>query len=125
MKKAFKFAPGTPYMKLCADLYKSSVIVGSGAAIVGKEQYVSSLTLAESSEAGSFALVFSLSHSVGDGRTYYEVPSMLRPGADVRALSSARVHGFWESMLEQCDRKYGDAPPAVEEILPAMLAPAF
>ena len=92
-KKAFKFAPGTPYMKLCADLYKSSVIVGSGAAIVGKEKYVSSLALAESSEAGSFALVFSLSHSVGDGRTYYEVLSMLRPGADVRALSSARVMG--------------------------------
>ena len=104
-KKAFKLAPGTPYMKLCADLYKSSVIVGSGAAIVGKEKYVSSLTLAESSEAGSFALVFSLSHSVGDGRTYYEVLSMLRPGADVRALSSARVMGFGESMRDQCDRK--------------------
>ena len=45
--------------------------------------------------------------------------------AEVFEHYAAPVNAARLTLLEQCDRKYGDATSAVEEILPAMLAPAF
>lgn len=45
--------------------------------------------------------------------------------AEVFEHYAAPVNAARLTLLEQCDRKYGDAPPAVEEILRALLAPAF
>eukprot|EP00961_Rhodomonas_salina_P185281 2501761-Rhodomonas_salina.1 len=87
---AFRFAPASPYAKICIDMYASKqVIVGSGSSLVGKDKAVVLLTLTESTP-GEFALVFSLSHAVADGRTYYEVFKMLGPGAAVRELATTR-----------------------------------
>lgn len=102
---ALKISPTTPYLTTCAAMYKSkTVIVGSGYALLGKDRPVTLLTLAESAP-GEFALVFSISHAIADGRTYYEVFKMLRPGAAVRALPTTRVMTFSESMRDQCGRK--------------------
>lgn len=102
---AFKLSPTAAYVKICADMYASNkVIVQSGGGLVGKDLPVTLLTMSESA-AGQFALIFSMSHAVGDGRTYYEVFQMLQPGAAVRALSSARVMSFSESMRDQCGGK--------------------
>ena len=67
---SFKIAPGTPCLKMCAEIYKSkTALVGSGYSLVGKDKRVTSLILAES-EPGKFTLIFSMSHVVADGRTY-------------------------------------------------------
>jgi len=66
---------------------------------------VALLTLSESASAQTFCLVFSLSHVVGDGRTYYEILQMLQPGAAVRALTSVRRMHFSEMMRDNCGRR--------------------
>uniref|UniRef100_A0A7S1XW13 Condensation domain-containing protein n=1 Tax=Phaeomonas parva TaxID=124430 RepID=A0A7S1XW13_9STRA len=98
------------YAEVCTALHTKPkapakrAIIGSGTSLVGKDEPVARLTLAEAAP-GEFALVWSLSHAVGDGRTYYEIFSMLRPGAPVRALSSARVQSFSEAMRDMCNRE--------------------
>ena len=102
---AFKLEPTAPYDKICADMYKSkTVIVGNGYSLAGKDKPLTILTLAESAP-GEFALVFSLSHAVADGKTYYDVFKMLQPGAAVRELSTTRVMSFSETMRDACGRK--------------------
>ena len=102
---AFKHTPRTAYVDICTEMYKSKVVVvGSGYSLLGKDKPLTLLTLAESAP-GAFALIFSMSHVVGDGRTYYEILKMLQPGAAVRELPSTRVMTFSESMKDMCGRK--------------------
>ena len=101
----FKHTPRTAYVDICTEMYKSKVVVvGSGYSLLGKDKPLTLLTLAESAP-DAFALIFSMSHVVGDGRTYYEILKMLQPGAAVRELPSTRVMTFSESMRDMCGRK--------------------
>lgn len=125
---AFKLTPTSSYTKICTEMYKSKkVIVGNGKSILGKNRAVAILTLSEYAP-GEFSLVFSISHAIGDGRTYYEIFKMLRPGASVRELPSTRVMSFSESMRDACGRKeleWADSTSAICmftcTMLPAML----
>ena len=75
---AFKLKPSAPYVEICSEMFKSKkVIVGNGGSLLGKDIPLTLLTLAELEE-GSFALIFSISHVIGDGRTYYEIFKMLQ-----------------------------------------------
>jgi hypothetical protein len=102
----FLLKPNTPYMELCTSMYNSKkVCVGNGNEILNKtDGRVSILTLSESTE-GEFALIFSLSHVIGDGNTYYEIFKMLKPGASVRELPTKRIMSFTETMKDNCGRK--------------------
>jgi hypothetical protein len=101
----FKLTPTTPYLSICTAMYATKkVIVGSGYAILGKDRPVALLTLAESTK-GEFALIFSMSHAIADGRTYYEILQMLQPGADVRKLSSTRIMAFSKNMRDMVGAK--------------------
>ena len=87
-------APTKPYADMMTELYAGKkFIVDSGLSLVDKDKPVTLLTLAESAP-GEFAMVFSISHGIADGRTYYEVLQMLQPGADIRTLTSKRVMSF-------------------------------
>lgn len=113
------------YEAICTEMYKpaSQMIVESGLALKDKDKPVCLLTLAES-KPGEFCVVFSLSHAVGDGRTYYEVLKMLAPGAAARALPTARVHAFGEAMRDKCNRKalaWVESPAAMCHYMPLML----
>lgn len=103
---SFKLTPNSPYADICTEMFKSNanVVVENGYSLVGKNKPVTLLTLAESI-AGKFALIFSMSHVVGDGRTYYEIFKMLQPGVAVRQLASTRVMNFSELMRDTCGRK--------------------
>jgi len=102
---ALKLSPSLGYTKICTDMYKSkTMMVGSGYSLLGKNLPLAILVLSESAP-GEFALVFSLSHAVADGRTYYEIFQMLQPSAVVRELVSERVMTFSESMRDMCGRK--------------------
>ena len=118
-------APAHGYEKICKLLYKSNrAIVSKGYSLVNSPEPVCKLTIAESTKPGTFALIFSLSHSVGDGRTYYDVLKMLAPGAEIKALPIARVHAFGEAMRDRCNREalaWVDSPSAMCHYLPLML----
>lgn len=101
----FEISPRIPYVTMCTNMYKSgSLVVGNGYAILDKDKPVTLLTVVKSS-ANEFAVIFSMSHVIGDGRTFYEIFNMLRPGSQVRALTSKRVMEFSESMRDAYGRK--------------------
>ena len=111
-----KLSHSSTYTSTCAALYKAgNVMVGTGYSLVGKDSPVTLLRIAESEKDKAFAVIFSMSHAVGDGRTYYEVLEMLRPGAPVKPLNPVRVQTFSEGMREVCGRKeleWADSPGA-------------
>jgi len=112
------------YDAICTEMYKANkVIVESGYAIIDKDKPVVLLTLAES-KAGEFALIFSMSHVVGDGRTLYEILKMLAPGTAVRGLPTERIHSFHDDMLERCNRKalgWVESTSAICHMLPILI----
>ena len=101
----FQPSPTAPYLETCTAMFKDKeAVVASGNALLGKAKPVSRLTVAAAGE-GAFSVVFSMSHAVGDGRTYYEVLKMLQPGAEVRTLKTERKQSFSEDMRDVCGRK--------------------
>jgi len=97
-------------------------IVESGYTLLNKDKPVILLTFAES-KAGEFALVLSMSHAVGDGRTLYEVLEMLTPGTDMCGLPTALVPAFHDAMLDRCNRKalaWVDGASALCHMLPIL-----
>ncbi|GMI01315.1 hypothetical protein TrVE_jg13018 [Triparma verrucosa] len=124
---ALKLDPTSTYEKICTDMYANKkVVVGSGFGTKGKDKPLAILTLLESSAAGTFALVFSISHVIADGRTYYDIYNMLSPGSAVRSLSSTRVMSFSETMRDTCGRKelaWMDSVPAMCMMMPVMMCP--
>ena len=117
--------PSTPYAQLCAALYKAKdVIVASGSSLVGKDEPVARIAIVAGGRENEFALVFSLCHAVGDGRTYYEVLRMLAPGADVRSFAAARYAAFPDAMRARCNKEalaWVDSPTAMWHMLPLLL----
>ncbi len=102
---AFKLSPSSPYQKICRDMYASKkVVVPNGYDVVGKKLPVALVTLSES-EPGKFALIFSFSHVVGDGKTYYDILKMLQPGAAITTLKTERVMTFSEATRDVFGRK--------------------
>ena len=76
-------------------------VVDNGYALVGKDKPLTLLTIIES-HFNEYSLIFSISHVIADGRTYYEIYKMLQPGAEVRSLSPARVKTFSTAMRDVC-----------------------
>jgi len=120
-----KPSPEEPYIKICNDMYASkSVIVSNGYALLGVDKPLALLTISEHKE-NEFAVIFSVSHAIADGRTYYELLNMLRPGSEARALPVERVMSFSEEMRSLCGRKeleWADKPSAMCMYTCAMMA---
>eukprot|EP00949_MAST-11_sp_MAST-11-sp1_P000870 g870.t1 len=104
--ETLKPSSSNPYVATCTSLYKSKkLLVGNGFSLVGKDEPLMRLTITES-EAGNFGLIFSMSHVIGDGRTYYDIYQMLQPGSGlVRPLKVERNMNFKENMLDAFGRK--------------------
>lgn len=120
---------GVPYPKLCKALFAKKRVVPAGTALVNRpDAPVAMLRLARAS-SGAFSLTFSLSHSVGDGRTYYEVLKMLSPGAKAAALDATRASAsFPDDMRDACGRdalKWIDSTDAGCMFLCSMLPSVF
>ncbi|GMH60257.1 hypothetical protein TL16_g03011 [Triparma laevis f. inornata] len=124
---ALKLSPSSSYSKICTDMYASNkVVVGSGFATKGKDKPLAILTLLQSTDSSTFAFVFSISHVIADGRTYYDIFNMLSPGTSVRELNSARAMTFSETMRDACGRKelaWMDSLPAICMMIPVMACP--
>lgn len=98
----FKLTPNTPYSKMTKNMFASNkFIVQKGNDCLDNDLPIALLNLSES-EKDKFALVLSLCHVVGDGRTYYEIFKMLQPGAIVRELIIKRIQSFSEEVKDLC-----------------------
>ena len=121
---SFKLKRSSPYSQICKNMYSSrKIIVGNGQALLGKNKPVAILSIVEL-ESGYFSLIFSVSHVVADGRTYYEIFKMLQPGAPVRELNPDRIMSFSDTMRDMCGRKsmaWIDSPSTMCMFLPGML----
>mmetsp|Transcript_37058 Transcript_37058/g.47887 ORF Transcript_37058/g.47887 Transcript_37058/m.47887 type:complete len:262 (-) Transcript_37058:621-1406(-) len=93
----------TNYVKICINL-KKKVVVGAGNTMIDKNMPIILLTLAESSP-NEFALIFSMSHVIADGHTYYNILNMLKPGTEVRSLNAIRIMSFSERSKDAYGRK--------------------
>jgi len=72
--------------------------------MIDKNMPIILLTLAESSP-NEFALIFSMSHVIADGHTYYNILNMLKPGTEVRSLNAIRIMSFSERSKDAYGRK--------------------
>jgi len=73
------------------------------------------VTLIDIKPNEEFAIVMSLSHTIADGHTFYNIYSMLDCSASVRALNCVRQFKFGEQLSEACGK----------ELLEWMRAPQF
>lgn len=85
------------YETTCKTLENSNALVKMGYSLIGKDSRVAKFTLVKGAN-NELALVFSLSHSVGDGFTYYSIFNMLTEGSEIKKLSYSRKHDFMPQM---------------------------
>lgn len=111
------------YVTICTEIYKHKLNVPDGYTLLKTKGPCTSLKILEMDD-NEFAVVFSMSHVIADGRTYYDVLNMLTPGADVVALVSTRVDSFRENMRKLCGEKelvWADSPGAMAMYTFAMM----
>jgi len=106
---AFKFAPNATYTKICNDVYGSQkAAVGSGSACLDQKKLpllVDALRMYPRRKRREFALIFSISNTIADGGTYYEVLQVLAPACRVWNMTAERLQSFSEAMSDKCGRK--------------------
>eukprot|EP00605_Chrysophyceae_sp_TOSAG23-4_P001179 GSChrysophyteH1.ASY1.ANO1.1287.1 assembled CDS len=99
------------YTSICTSMYSAGYgefIVQSGYETLdqsGPLHKLCRLNIVETTKDSEFAVIFSLSHAIADGRTYYELFKMLSPGSHVWAMNPQREPSFSENMRDQCGRK--------------------
>jgi hypothetical protein len=83
-----------PFESLLAGVKGTKAHVPTGFALLKKGLAYSRFTVVKCANAASWALVFSISHVVADGYTYYKALGMMSSKADVTSLNPARRHSF-------------------------------
>ena len=89
MPKDFKIASDFTYSNIILSV--NDYVVKTPKDLLNTQSKVCSLVLTKTSE-NEFAMLFSLSHSVADGHTYYQLLNMLSQDSKVYALSVKRKH---------------------------------
>lgn len=91
-------AQNQSYREMVAVIKDS--IVPNGWELLKTGQPVSKLSLMPCVDEGVFALVFSMSHMVADGYTYYSILNMLSSSCTTMALTAERMHHTAEAQIE-------------------------
>lgn len=100
--KPLALASSMSYVDACTAMCGSAAEVLKGSSCINKpEEPLVTLTVVADSEkpADGFAVVFSLSHVIADGATYYKLLSMLSSTGTVEALRPARKLNFTADKL--------------------------
>ena len=88
----------TKYEDLVNAILKSNAVVGPGYKLIGQRNLrVAKFTMVPVSN-GEVALIFSLTHTISDGFTYYKILSML--SGEIEELSSVRKHDYVPASIE-------------------------
>jgi hypothetical protein len=108
-----KLTPDVPYEDLVKAVSSSTACVPNGGGLIKEGTPVSKLTVAPNGD-GSFAVIFSMSHTVGDGHTYYTILSQLSSGAEPFAMEVNRMekaHEAIPSVTGEKEYKFMMNPP--------------
>ncbi|KAL3936052.1 MAG: hypothetical protein SGBAC_008549 [Bacillariaceae sp.] len=95
-----EISSSTSYEMLAKRIKESGAICRSGYKVVNKPDRVLKVSLFPINGNKEFAFVFSISHLMADGHTYYKVLSMLADGSTIDSLQVQRVDRFNE-VVEQ------------------------
>ena len=96
-----------PYSQLAEKLAQSKgCVVPNGNGLIKSGKPICKLTVLSSTQASdSFAVIFSMSHSVGDGHTYYTILNMLSATAELIEMDVTRDEKFQEAIPSQIGEK--------------------
>ena len=83
---------GVSYAEIHKVLRKSKLEVKGGSAAVNKDDVQMKCTVVP--DAGKWALILSISHTIADGFTYYAVYNQLSSTAEIKPLSTVRKDSF-------------------------------
>ena len=86
------------YAALGKAVTRSSAFVRAGRKLLNKPLPVSRLTVAPGGNSGSFAVIFSMSHMIANGGTYYSILNMLSSEGEISALSPVRKQEMYDKM---------------------------
>lgn len=88
------------YSDMVDTLNKAGAYVKLGIKIANTDDRVTKFSLLRGTN-NEFVLVFSVSHSVVDGDTYYKILNMLREDSKIESLEMERLGNF-NTILEDC-----------------------
>lgn len=97
-------SPSVPYEDLLLKL--KVAIVPQGIECLDKDFDQFKVTLIEIKPDQEYALVVSMSHTIADGHTFYQVYSMLDKGVSVAALEFRRRQDFIDVFRDICGQRY-------------------
>lgn len=94
-------SPEMDYASMHKALHGSLAEVTTGSKCLNKDEALLKLTIVPgSSAAGGFALVFSVSHAIADGHTYYMLFNMVSEANEVVALEPKRKDSFDKELVK-------------------------
>ena len=101
-----KLDDALPYDELCKGLAKSAAQVGPGHTIMNKDLPIARVTIVSGPKGqSSFALIFSLAHTVADGHTYYQILNQLG-GRATSPLTVPRKHLALANIIGEKEHKW-------------------
>lgn len=89
---AMQLSEGMTYADMHKAVETSGAHVVSGKTLLNKPLPICKLTIAPAADGGGFAVIFSMSHVVGDGATYFALLKMLISGCEPQSLEVERKH---------------------------------
>jgi len=99
-----------PYEELAEALKASEACVPNGNGLIKSGRPVCKLTVSpRKDEKGGFAVIFSMSHTVADGHTYYAILNMLSSAAVPFAMKAERDEKFQDGMPRQIGEEFYEA----------------
>lgn len=94
-----------PYIDLVAKVSASKAHLPNGNTLLKTGQNICKLTLAPKTDSSGFAVIFSMSHSVGDGFTYYSILNMLSSNVEPSAMDPVRNESLRKGLPAQVGEK--------------------
>ena len=104
VKESLSLSEDTQYSDLVLNVNNSGAKIPAGTKLLNTPQPVSKLTVACAD--GGFALIFSVSHVVCNGGTYYQLLNMLSAHGAVVAMDPTRQEAMQDKVYEYMGRAH-------------------
>lgn len=83
-----------PFPEICKKIAKSkSAMIPSGSSLINKDKSLVKLSISHISD-NQYAIIYSLSHTIADGSTFYRTQNMLFGGDKITALNPIRNQNY-------------------------------
>merc|ERR1712232_847961 len=102
----------------------STYQVAKGKSCVNKDEPLTRLAITAECE-GEFAVIFSMSHTIADGATYYSVLNMLGSKGEVTSLNASRKNAEADKIAETVGKAQHSYQYSMGYALPLMCGMCF